>query len=84
MSTGQIKILVLICKLGPTKFWWSATELVQRGVYGTPGTVGASLKFLAKSGHLEIEKTQVRHSPYKYRITPKGIKLAKEHTEQAK
>lgn len=75
MSPGQIKILMLMSQLGTNKSW-CAVDLLQRGMQGTPGTIGASMKFLVRSGHLEIDNSS-RQRISRYKITKRGLELIK-------
>jgi hypothetical protein len=54
---------------------WSATEVLQKGVDGTPGTIGSSMKFLYKAGYLALHNFNSRLAHSRYLLTEKGCKL---------
>jgi len=57
---------------------WSAVELSQRGIETTLGGIGSSIKALVKFGITEQTRRAIGKKSAKYRLTQKGIKIAKE------
>lgn len=52
MSTRQVEILRVMGR-DPNKYY-TASDMSRFGIEGSLATIGASMKFLVKSGHLKV------------------------------